>query len=130
MPNGTMRRSVNLTGTSLSLQRGQRVLLIEASNLPDVGYTRYYASPLNGKWADGLEHSEEDSILLQPNDVLPDDEYQRIGVPVTATGKQVLACTGLVLCDAASNLLACALARLINRQPWHNNEVWLESNKP
>ena len=130
MPTGTMRRSVNLTGTSLSLQKGQRVLLIEATNLPDVGYTRYFASPLDGNWADGLEHSEEDSILLDPDDVLPDDGYQRIRVPVTVTGKQVLACTGLVLCNAASNQLACALARLINKQPWHDNEVWLESNKP
>jgi hypothetical protein len=56
---GTMLNTVKLLGTSLELQKGQRVQITPAINQPDK--TLMFAKPIDGSWG-------EDSILLQHGD--------------------------------------------------------------
>jgi hypothetical protein len=58
MRTGTMLKTVILLGTSLRLEKGQRVLLVESTNQPDK--TRFFASPIDEDW--------DDSILLDHGD--------------------------------------------------------------
>lgn len=67
---GVMKCNVELLGTSLKLQAGQRVRLTPATNLPQGGY---FAAPSDGKWSDGIERCPEDSILVTADDVTPAD---------------------------------------------------------
>ena len=69
---GMMLTDVHLLGTSLKLQEGQTVSLTEAPNLPPRtdGKPQYFARPENGKWSDGIERNEEDSILIEADDVV------------------------------------------------------------
>lgn len=64
---GTMLTDVILQSTSLRLQEGQRVHLTPTTNLPDK--SNYFARPADGKWSDGLDRDEADSILITPEDV-------------------------------------------------------------
>lgn len=59
MKTGTMLRTVILTGTSLRLEAGQRVLLVPSTNQPDK--SRFFASPIDEDWNDC-------SILLDHGD--------------------------------------------------------------
>jgi len=68
MKTGIMQADVELLGTSLSLQKGQRVRLTEATNLPP-GRGKWFAAPLDGKWADGIDHGPDDSILISAAEV-------------------------------------------------------------
>ena len=65
---GKMKRGVELLGTSLTLCKGELVELLPARNLPQGGY---FARPANGKWADGLPHSPDDSIHVTSADFSP-----------------------------------------------------------
>ena len=49
---GTMTRDVHLLGTSLKLYKGERVLLRDPTNLPDIGRTQYFACRYPGDYAD------------------------------------------------------------------------------
>ena len=71
---GTMNCNVKLLGTTLALTKGQRVTLLEATNLParDDGRTVYFASPAHGDWSDGTPRDFDKSILLNPDDATPD----------------------------------------------------------
>jgi len=62
---GIMKTDIHLVSTSLKLQAGQRVKLWAACNLPQAGY---FARPADGKWSDGMNHSNDDSILLNDDD--------------------------------------------------------------
>ena len=64
-----MATAVELLGTSLSLQKGQKVKLIRARNLPYPQNGGYFASPADDKWSDGIEHNPDDSILINPGDL-------------------------------------------------------------
>ena len=73
---GTMKQDVKLLSTPLSLKKGQRVYLTFPDNQPNpVG--KWFARPLDGIWADGIERSDEDSILLDPGDAAPDEISQK-----------------------------------------------------
>jgi hypothetical protein len=62
---GIMTTDVILLGTSLKLEKGRRVQLTFASNQPEGGW---FARPADGKWSDGIEHGEQDSIHITEND--------------------------------------------------------------
>ena len=66
---GIMANDVELLGTSLSLQKGQKVRLTYADNLPYPQNRGYFASPADDKWSDGIEHNPDDSILINPGDL-------------------------------------------------------------
>lgn len=69
---GRMRKDVHLTATSLKLKYGEQVYLTFPSNQP-VKIGKWFARPING-WSDGIERSDEDSILLEPGDAIPDKQ--------------------------------------------------------
>lgn len=72
MLTGTMKNIVGLAGVpGMRLEQGQRVRLVEATNLPD-GIGAYFAAPLDGRWSDGVERSDDDSILVGFRDVTLD----------------------------------------------------------
>jgi hypothetical protein len=62
---GKMKSDIQMIGTSLSLKKGQLVTLLLAENVPQGGY---FALPRNGKWADGISHNPDDSILITTSD--------------------------------------------------------------
>lgn len=70
---GRMRKEVALAGTSLELKVGDIVNLIAAVNQP--GYMlnfqiiKWFAKPVNGIWSDGIDHNEDDSILIGLDDI-------------------------------------------------------------
>lgn len=68
---GTMRTNAFLLGSSLVLWKGQKVKLIKATNLPSHPFgQRYFARPADGKWSDRIERREDDSILLDEEDII------------------------------------------------------------
>ena len=69
---GTMRTDVALLGTTLTLNKGQRVYLTFADNQPQDSPDKWFARPLDGIWPDGFERSDEDSILVSRSDVSVD----------------------------------------------------------
>lgn len=68
---GTMQTDVKLLSTPLELKKGQRVLLTFPDNQPNP-HGKWFAQPLDGIWPDGVERSNEDSILLDIGDAVPD----------------------------------------------------------
>jgi hypothetical protein len=72
---GRMKQPIKLLGTSLELLKGQRVEMFEALNVPGGGY---FLKPVGGLWSDGIEHNEDDSILVDPSEV---DDYLEIVEP-------------------------------------------------
>jgi hypothetical protein len=79
-----MKNDVELLGTSLKLQKGQVVDLRLHSVI--ARETSYWARPLDGKWCDGIDHNEEDSIVVAEDDVeiIAENDPRRI---FPATGK-------------------------------------------
>jgi len=69
MQTAIMTTDAKLLGTSLELQKGQVVQVTEATNLPADSTTKWYARPANGKWSDGIDHNEEDSIGVYVDDL-------------------------------------------------------------
>lgn len=73
----TMKDDVILLGTSLALQKGQRVWIDFASNQPSGGW---FARPVDGNWkrdsvslySQGLGISDDASILLNADDLIFD----------------------------------------------------------
>lgn len=92
---GTMNTDVELLGTSLRLEAGQRVQLTEATNQPDKG--SWFARPADDKWSDGLEYGSDDSLLLTADEFtfedrddelkpeLSSDDYQTVILRETET---------------------------------------------
>lgn len=73
---GTMNQRVTLTGVhGMALEAGQRVRLIEPTNLPKTEAIQWFASPADGKWSDGVERNRDDSILIEHDDVEIDEEF-------------------------------------------------------
>lgn len=68
MQYGRMKTDCHLLGTSLRLRKGELVELLPASNLPQGGY---FARPASGKWADGIDHSPDDSVHVTRGDFAP-----------------------------------------------------------
>lgn len=69
---GRMRKDVHQLSTSLKLKAGEQVYLTFPSNLPfKIG--KWFARPIDG-WSDGIERSDQDSILLEPGDAMPDKQ--------------------------------------------------------
>ena len=69
---GIMRTDIDLLGTSLKLQKGQKVLLRpvhESLGLFNPQIIGYFARPADGKWSDGIDHDSSDAILIGPDDV-------------------------------------------------------------
>lgn len=66
---GVMLNDAHLLGTSLRLEKGQVVALVPATNIPGGGF---FAKPFDGKWSDGIERSEDNSIHFSPNEVNQD----------------------------------------------------------
>jgi hypothetical protein len=68
---GTMLEAAELLGVpGMRLNKGQAVRLVPATNLPpDGNRVRYFASPLDGCWSDGVLRGDEDSILVDQSDV-------------------------------------------------------------
>lgn len=69
MITGTMRNDVYLLGTSLHLYENERVKLVPATNLPAPDNKGFFASPVDGKWRDGVRRGPRDSIHINPEDV-------------------------------------------------------------
>lgn len=74
MSTAVMATDIHLLGTPLKLQEGQTVEITVASNQP--GYrddnglvVKYFARPVNCVWSDGIERSDEDSILIDLDDL-------------------------------------------------------------
>jgi hypothetical protein len=66
-----VKHSVSLLGTSLFLLHGTKVVLTEATNLPPgKNGKRYFARPADGIWWDKIERNEDDSILLEEEDLI------------------------------------------------------------
>jgi hypothetical protein len=69
---GKMRKDVHQLSTSLKLKAGEQVYLTFPSNQPfKIG--KWFARPVNG-WSDGIERSDQDSLLLEPGDAIPDKQ--------------------------------------------------------
>ena len=69
---GKMRKDVHQLSTSLKLKDGEQVYLTFPSNQPfKIG--KWFARPVNG-WSDGIERSDQDSLLLEPGDAIPDKQ--------------------------------------------------------
>lgn len=69
---GRMRKDVHQLSTSLKLKDGEQVYLTFPSNQPfKIG--KWFARPVNG-WSDGIERSDQDSLLLEPGDAIPDKQ--------------------------------------------------------
>jgi hypothetical protein len=69
---GKMRKDVHQLSTSLKLKEGEQVYLTFPSNQPfKIG--KWFARPVNG-WSDGIERSDQDSLLLEPGDAIPDKQ--------------------------------------------------------
>lgn len=85
---GTMLQDVKLASTPLKLHKGMRVALTFPRNQPNP-QGKWFARPLDGIWPDGIERSDEDSILLDPGDCTVDhldqDEIQAIANQQTIT---------------------------------------------
>jgi len=70
---GTMTTTAKMLGVhGMQLEQGQKVQLTEPSNLPKEYRHNWFARPLNGKWSDGVDRNEEDSILIDADDVTLD----------------------------------------------------------
>lgn len=71
MKTAIVKHSVTLLGTSLFLLHGTLVALTEATNLPPSSKgKRYFARPADGVWWDKIERNEDDSILLDEEDLI------------------------------------------------------------
>lgn len=69
MKTAILIESVRLLGTSLSLEKGQKISVSFATNQPDyIEKGLVFARPLDGKWADGIDRSDTDSILIGKED--------------------------------------------------------------
>jgi len=69
---GRMTKDVHQLSTSLKLKDGEQVYLTFPSNQPfKIG--KWFARPVNG-WSDGIERSDQDSLLLEPGDAIPDKQ--------------------------------------------------------
>lgn len=68
---GRMLETVELLGVAgMRLLKDQAVRLVPATNLPpDGNRVRYFASPLDGCWSDGVLRGDADSILVDQSDV-------------------------------------------------------------
>lgn len=67
---GTMKTDVHLLGVyGMRLLKGQKVRLLKASNLPYPLCQSFFAAPANGKWPDGVKRNDEDSILIDADEV-------------------------------------------------------------
>ena len=64
---GIMKNDVKLLGTSLELKRGQKVILVPATNQPNPK-GKYFVRPPGGRWEDATRPLD-DSILLTEEDV-------------------------------------------------------------
>ncbi len=67
MTHATMKHTVRLApGLTLSLERGQRVQIVPATNLPPRtdGVAEYHARPADGRWADGVERGPTDTMVV------------------------------------------------------------------
>ena len=73
---GTMKHRVTLAGVlGMALEAGQRVRLVEPTNLPASENIRWFATPEDGKWSDGVPRNRQDSILIDHDDVEVDEEH-------------------------------------------------------
>lgn len=63
---GRMKQPIKLLGTSLELLKGQRVEMIEATEVPGRGY---FVKPVGGLWSNGVEDDGSFSILIDPSEV-------------------------------------------------------------
>lgn len=62
---GIMNTDIHLLGTSLKLQKGQKVTLCKPTNLPYFLMEKtYFACPIDGKWSDGIDRDNDSSILI------------------------------------------------------------------
>jgi len=62
---GTMARVVKMAGVpGMQLEKGQRVNLTPAKQGGD-----HFATPINGRWSDGVRRASDDSILIRDEDV-------------------------------------------------------------
>ena len=67
---GTMTQTISLLGVpGMKLLKGQRVELIEPTNLPATKKVRWFARPADGKWSDGVDRNPTHSILIDAGDV-------------------------------------------------------------
>lgn len=67
---GTMKHEVSLAGViGMVLERGRRVRLVSAINLGNNGNRRWYASPADGRWTDGVSRNPDDSIIVDEDDI-------------------------------------------------------------
>lgn len=74
---GVMKDCVKLVGVrGMQLEKGQVVKLRPSTNQPNIN--NFFASPADGKWSDGVERSDLDSILIEPSDLL--QEYDLVEV--------------------------------------------------
>lgn len=70
---GTMTTDAELLGVyGMRLKRGQRVKLVDPDNIPKAVNQQWFASPLDGKWSDGVDRPDADSILIESEDVIID----------------------------------------------------------
>jgi len=67
MEKAKMLVGIQLLGTSLRLQKDDIVMVERAYNQPD-NESKYFARPFSDQWSDGINHHENDSIMICRDD--------------------------------------------------------------